>query len=318
MTLIFPIVTDNQKAVLGVAITFTILAVTAVCLRLLAHHIARKRWTPSDYFIITACTFAVGLESITITGVVQAGIGYGHTMSIVEAYGEEPITKLLQLIIPLQFTWVLSLSCTKISILCLYLQIFPVTWVVGSCGNQVTSFTATGVINLLTDVAVLLIPMPLLYRLQMPTYKKVALIAVFGLGIITCIVSIMRIAALSTMSFTDITYSLPRANIFSGVEPCLAVVTASIPLMRPLLGRSVYTPESSTRPSKLSGSFPRAGLTAGNGSQPMDDETSQLWMRPIGTNPEVDIEIQKSDSLGDLSVRSEETVGSSQSRRRLE
>jgi hypothetical protein len=54
----------------------------------------------------------------------------------------------------------------------------------GSCGNQVTSFTATGVINLLTDVAVLLIPMPLLYRLQMPTYKKVALIAVFGLGIV--------------------------------------------------------------------------------------------------------------------------------------
>lgn len=166
--------------------------------------------------------FAVGLESITITGVVQAGIGYDHTVSIVEAYGEEPITELLQLIIPLQFTWVLSLSCTKISILCLYLKIFPVAWVVriswstmvvivawaiatilagvlvcrpfaynwdqtipgGSCGNQVTSFTATGVINLLTDVAVLLTPMPLLYRLQMATYKKVTLIAVFGLGIV--------------------------------------------------------------------------------------------------------------------------------------
>lgn len=55
MTVIFPIVTSNQKAVLGVAITFTILAVTAVCLRLLAHHIAHKKWTASDHFIIAAC-----------------------------------------------------------------------------------------------------------------------------------------------------------------------------------------------------------------------------------------------------------------------
>jgi hypothetical protein len=154
--------------------------------------------------------------------VFQAGIGYGHVMTIVETYGPGPITKLLQLIIPLQFLWVLSLSCTKISILLLYIRIFPVTWVKGiawstmgvivawaiatilagclicrpfafnwdqtipggHCGNQVASFTATGVINLVTDVVVLATPMPLLYRLQMATYKKMTLITVFGLGVV--------------------------------------------------------------------------------------------------------------------------------------
>jgi hypothetical protein len=54
----------------------------------------------------------------------------------------------------------------------------------GSCGDQVTSFTVTGVINLVTDVAVLVTPMPSLYRLQMATYKKVTLITVFGLGVV--------------------------------------------------------------------------------------------------------------------------------------
>lgn len=54
----------------------------------------------------------------------------------------------------------------------------------GSCGNQVTSFTVTGVINLVTDVVVLVLPMPSLSRLQMAMYKKVTLIAVFGLGIV--------------------------------------------------------------------------------------------------------------------------------------
>lgn len=116
----------------------------------------------------------------------------------------------------------LSLSCTKISILFLYLRIFPVRWLVissyttmsiivawaiatilagclicrpfafnwdktipdGYCGNQVSSFTATGVINLVTDVAVLVLPMSSLYKLQMALYKKLTLIAVFGLGIV--------------------------------------------------------------------------------------------------------------------------------------
>lgn len=116
--------------------------------------------------------------------------------------------------------WVLSLSFTKFSILFLYLRLFPVdsvrwagwitiviiaAWTVATilaaclicrpiqsnwdqtienatCGDQVLSFTVTGVINLVTDVAVLVIPMPSLYKLQLATYKKWMLITVFGLG----------------------------------------------------------------------------------------------------------------------------------------
>ncbi|KAJ5952347.1 uncharacterized protein N7479_010760 [Penicillium vulpinum] len=266
MVVTFPIETPAQRQVLGVAITFSILTVVAVCLRLLAHHLAQKQWITSDYFIIAAGIFAVSLQSISITGVIQAGIGYDHVTTIAGIYGIEPITKLLKLIISLQFLWVLSLSCTKISILFSYLRIFPVMWVVriswttigaiiswtvgtilagclicrpiaynwdqtipgGLSRNQVTSFTMTGVINLITDIVVLVTPMPLLYNLQMARYKKVTLITIFGLGAVTCIISILRISVLTTVDFADITYSIPRANIFSGLEPCLAVILASI------------------------------------------------------------------------------------------
>jgi hypothetical protein len=162
------------------------------------------------------------LQAISITGVYHAGIGYGHVKDIAVEYGLEPITKLSQIIIPLQFLWVLSLSCTKISILHLYTLIFPIRWVVwgsyvtmsiivawtigtilagclicqpiefnwdktipgGSCGDQVMSFTISGVINVITDVMVLLLPMHALYHLQMATYKRVTLVTVFGLGIL--------------------------------------------------------------------------------------------------------------------------------------
>lgn len=235
---LLPIQTDDQKAVLGVALTFAILALIAVSLRVTAHTIAHKRWILGDYLIVAACVrrsrqatlysteivqiFAVGLQSISATGVFVAGIGYGHIADVVTEYGPRPIIKLSQLIIPLQFTWVLSLSCTKLSVLNLYLQIFPTRWMKwsayvtasvivawtmatilagflicrpfafnwdktiakGKCGNQVTSFTITGIINLVTDVVVLLLPIQPLYQLQMVTYKKVVFVCVFGLGIL--------------------------------------------------------------------------------------------------------------------------------------
>ena len=52
----------------------------------------------------------------------------------------------------------------------------------GKCGDQVLSFTITGIVNLITDVAVLALPMPYLYKLQLPLYKKIVLISVFSVG----------------------------------------------------------------------------------------------------------------------------------------
>lgn len=54
MVVTFPIETPAQRQVLGVAIAFSILAVVAVSLRLLSHHLANKKWILSDYFIIAA------------------------------------------------------------------------------------------------------------------------------------------------------------------------------------------------------------------------------------------------------------------------
>ncbi|KAF3036126.1 hypothetical protein E8E11_002312 [Didymella keratinophila] len=275
----FPVVTHDQRAVLGVALTFSILAVVAVSLRLLAHAIAHKKWTYSDYLIIAACVrrpetmttvstpnyvqvFAVGLQSVSITGVFEAGIGYGHVMDIVLEHGPGPITKLSQLIVPLQFF----------------------------CGNQVTSFTVTGVINLVTDVVVLLLPMQPLYQLQMATYKKVVFISIFGLGIFTCIISALRISVLSSMDFTDITFTIPKANIFSGIEPCLAVVLASVPMMRPLLGRAATTPYgSSQRPVKAASKPMSPRRVSDNGFERLDDDAGNLRLRPLGLQYRADI-----------------------------
>lgn len=125
--------------------------------------------------------------------------------------------------VPLQFLWALSLGFSKTSILLLYSSVFAVPAVIwtargaivfialwalativtgcvicrpfamnwdqtipgGHCGNQVQSFTITGVLNLITDLVVLLLPMPYLVKLQMRLYKKLVLIAVFSVGLLS-------------------------------------------------------------------------------------------------------------------------------------
>ena len=52
----------------------------------------------------------------------------------------------------------------------------------GHCGNQVLSYKYTGAINLITDVVVLVLPMPYLYSLQLAVYKKVVLMVTFAIG----------------------------------------------------------------------------------------------------------------------------------------
>lgn len=54
----------------------------------------------------------------------------------------------------------------------------------GTCGNQVLSYTITGAFNLVTDVIVMSLPIPYLGGLQLRLYKKMVLLATFGLGIL--------------------------------------------------------------------------------------------------------------------------------------
>lgn len=161
------------------------------------------------------------MQAGCIAWVVKAGVGYNHTAAILEEFGPEPIMLISKFMIALDFLWVISLAFTKLSILCLYLQIFPARWMRlssygsmgivigwalgtilaallvcrpfafnwdtsipgGTCADVQASATANGVLNLITDLIVILLPMGPLAKLQMATFKKVTLVSIFGLGL---------------------------------------------------------------------------------------------------------------------------------------
>lgn len=70
---------------------------------------------------------------------------------------------------------------------CLICQPISYRWGVttagGFCGNQKALDLDIAVINLLLDVVVVVLPMPVLWRLPLARGKKVALTCMFGIGI---------------------------------------------------------------------------------------------------------------------------------------
>lgn len=54
----------------------------------------------------------------------------------------------------------------------------------GSCINFPAFWHANGVHNLLSDLAILLLPMPVIHTLNLPLPRKVGLMAVFALGLL--------------------------------------------------------------------------------------------------------------------------------------
>jgi len=57
-------------------------------------------------------------------------------------------------------------------------------FVPGHCFHNHASFLAGGIFNIISDFAILILPMPVLGRLQVPLRKKLMMIAVFATGIL--------------------------------------------------------------------------------------------------------------------------------------
>jgi hypothetical protein len=53
----------------------------------------------------------------------------------------------------------------------------------GSCGNLGAAEMAAAAINMVLDVVIVLLPLPIVWRLQMPTQRKLGITVTFALGL---------------------------------------------------------------------------------------------------------------------------------------
>ncbi|EFX06590.1 pth11-like integral membrane protein [Grosmannia clavigera kw1407] len=105
----------------------------------------------------------------------------------------------------------------------------------GKCIDVNKFFLALGIINMLNDVIILSIPIPLILSLQLSLRKKVAVTGILLLGGFVCVASALRIYYLTVFSSsTDLTWVMGPVFIWSAIEPSIGIVCACLPHLAPL------------------------------------------------------------------------------------
>ncbi|GME25712.1 hypothetical protein GTA08_BOTSDO11303 [Neofusicoccum parvum] len=109
----------------------------------------------------------------------------------------------------------------------------------GSCRDLHSMYFAQAGFNIASDVVIMLIPVPLLARLQMPKSRRIALFGIFSVGFIAVLASVLRLWTLSIWARSkDVPYSGGPILIWTQIELNAAIISASFPAMKALFAHT--------------------------------------------------------------------------------
>lgn len=185
----------------------------------------------------------------------------------------------------------INIGVTKISILLLYIRLFVKRWFLitcwtwigiisaftigtvfssifqctpvqyafnktldGTCIDLTAFWFANASFNILSDLVIIALPVPVISKLQLPLKSKIALCCLFAVGILcgpllplplqtnpdslsTCITSILRITTLDiATSHLDTTWNSIGSSMWTVIESNLGIICACLPALRRPLG----------------------------------------------------------------------------------
>ncbi|KAF5026367.1 hypothetical protein F66182_1575 [Fusarium sp. NRRL 66182] len=122
-----------------------------------------------------------------------------------------------------------------------FLQCIPLqaVWdprIKGRCiAHTTTWWYINGVINIVSDFAIIIIPLPVVWKLNLARSQKILLSGVFGLGLFTIAVSILRLQWLTPKP--DVTWWNVTAASWSLAELVSAIACACLPTFKPALAK---------------------------------------------------------------------------------
>ncbi|KAH6649205.1 hypothetical protein F5144DRAFT_99 [Chaetomium tenue] len=273
----------QQAAVLlvGPVTAFYILALAALGLRVWAKYIKKAQFRFADYAVFTAAFFGTGYLAICWIAVERGGIGY----PIVQVAPPERLL-IRKLLFAAWLVQTYANSFVRLSILDFFVSVFSSSqgfcrvvygfeaasvvylvactiawlatcrpfqynWELGPevprhCGNLPMKFLLSAVFNLVLDLCILVLPMPLLWTLRLNTRKKIAISVVFGLGIFVCFATAWRTYHVVKFSRPEnqmnFTVAVVEDALWSGLEITLGIVNACLPAMAPAVRRIVDIP----------------------------------------------------------------------------
>ncbi|KAH7130846.1 hypothetical protein EDB81DRAFT_845510 [Dactylonectria macrodidyma] len=104
----------------------------------------------------------------------------------------------------------------------------------GTCLDLRSFYYASFGVKLATDIILFVQPIPVVWRLQLSTAKRIGVVLMLSLGLFVCVISIIRVTYISVIK-GDITYALVEPMLWSEIEVCALILCACIPSFRPFL-----------------------------------------------------------------------------------
>lgn len=138
---------------------------------------------------------------------------------------------------------VVTILTTFVTLISVWIQCRPLaaSWgeVAGECMDVNVLITLTYVVsglNIATDWSVSLLPIAILWRLQMPVKMKIAVSFVLGLGVFSSVATIVRLQYSSAYTATtDYLVGLGHLIEWTVIECDVAIIAGSLPMLRHLV-----------------------------------------------------------------------------------
>ncbi|KAK4195139.1 hypothetical protein QBC40DRAFT_289578 [Triangularia verruculosa] len=263
---------ENQNGdIIGSVVGIMVLGLASVVLRLFTRLMNKgPGLAADDYVILFAAVMGIGTAVCCLISVPWGG---GKHLWVVT---HEQFTKLYQTTYAFVIVYITCISATKVSILLFYRRVFgtnviwyivfvftwahwaevTITWLAGcrpmdyywrqytdptatgSCIDAPLFYFCNGIIGLVIDVAILLVPIPTIWKLNMPTTKKVFVGGILLLGGFVCVASAIRIVMMDQLvKSPDFTWAMSKVFIWSCCEPFIGIVCACLPTYAPLVRR---------------------------------------------------------------------------------
>lgn len=260
---------DLQPLLIGTHATFLSLMVIVLILRLYVRGIVIRSLWWEDYLVVAAGLITIANSALILT---LFDVGYGRhawNVRLVAVLSGSALKRLSAIAVPyplailcikisvsLLYWRIFSISSRAFRIATLSLIAFCTIFylanfayscaIFGICGSSVTNQAtnpncgvgtqvitwAGGIVNVITDLWLLALPVHPLMKLKMSRRKKVGIWVVFSAGGLASAASIARlVTAITLQGNDDYLYIAAVENVPTTIEMCLGVVAASIPIL---------------------------------------------------------------------------------------
>ncbi|KAJ5610284.1 hypothetical protein N7510_007003 [Penicillium lagena] len=123
------------------------------------------------------------------------------------------------------------------------------------CIDIITLYLSSSPVNIITDLAILFLPLPILTNIRLPLKQKAILVITFSFGFFVAVVDVIRIAFLqraatshkteirsiyiSNSGIIDFNWYASLSFMWSAVEVNVSVICGCVPILKPLVARLV-------------------------------------------------------------------------------